>query len=243
MAMHFPRLAFRNSEKLEQAWETQRDHRAAFIALFGSDTVAIPGRELPAMMCRLRLFQTFEWRDETGETVAERSAAATGKPLDPDDFDDSAFDSLTDAATIGVIYDEIDGMTFYRDYGLLDEAFARPELLDDKAHREAVTEYLEAEDGSPVPFRRPAAAHPTTVDQLFRRLLRRNDFTWERDGEELMRSCRPDYYTQEHFPHVSPLSPILAKALQQDPAAFRNVGRNDPCPCGSGKKYTRCCGA
>jgi len=21
------------------------------------------------------------------------------------------------------------------------------------------------------------------------------------------------------------------------------VGRNDPCPCGSGKKYKRCCGA
>lgn len=24
---------------------------------------------------------------------------------------------------------------------------------------------------------------------------------------------------------------------------LRNVGRNDPCPCGSGKKYKRCCGA
>ena len=22
---------------------------------------------------------------------------------------------------------------------------------------------------------------------------------------------------------------------------FRNVGRNDPCPCGSGKKFKRCC--
>jgi len=27
-------------------------------------------------------------------------------------------------------------------------------------------------------------------------------------------------------PHVSP---------------FRSVGRNDPCPCGSGKKYKKCC--
>ncbi len=25
-------------------------------------------------------------------------------------------------------------------------------------------------------------------------------------------------------------------------AAFQNVGRNDPCPCGSGKKYKKCCG-
>jgi preprotein translocase subunit SecA len=26
-------------------------------------------------------------------------------------------------------------------------------------------------------------------------------------------------------------------------AAFANIGRNDPCPCGSGKKYKRCHGA
>ena len=23
---------------------------------------------------------------------------------------------------------------------------------------------------------------------------------------------------------------------------FKNVGRNDPCPCGSGKKFKKCCG-
>jgi len=27
------------------------------------------------------------------------------------------------------------------------------------------------------------------------------------------------------------------------PAHHREVGRNDPCPCGSGKKYKKCCGA
>jgi preprotein translocase subunit SecA len=26
------------------------------------------------------------------------------------------------------------------------------------------------------------------------------------------------------------------------PADLRNIGRNDPCPCGSGKKYKKCCG-
>jgi hypothetical protein len=33
-------------------------------------------------------------------------------------------------------------------------------------------------------------------------------------------------------------------ALPQDPAVnpFRHVGRNDPCPCGSGKKFKKCCG-
>lgn len=27
-----------------------------------------------------------------------------------------------------------------------------------------------------------------------------------------------------------------------EPWAFPQVGRNDPCPCGSGKKYKKCCG-
>jgi len=30
--------------------------------------------------------------------------------------------------------------------------------------------------------------------------------------------------------------------IQVDSEALRKVGRNDPCPCGSGKKYKRCCG-
>ena len=32
----------------------------------------------------------------------------------------------------------------------------------------------------------------------------------------------------------APKQPVLAK---------EKVGRNDPCPCGSGKKYKKCCGA
>lgn len=39
-------------------------------------------------------------------------------------------------------------------------------------------------------------------------------------------------------PQVTP--PPSANAGRRSPA---KVGRNDPCPCGSGKKYKRCCGA
>jgi len=37
------------------------------------------------------------------------------------------------------------------------------------------------------------------------------------------------------------LRPSAGPALA--PAAKAKVGRNDPCPCGSGKKYKKCCGA
>ncbi|MDP8223750.1 MAG: SEC-C metal-binding domain-containing protein [Candidatus Lernaella stagnicola] len=39
------------------------------------------------------------------------------------------------------------------------------------------------------------------------------------------------------------ISPKMAfrKSVVTSPRATMQVGRNDPCPCGSGKKYKNCC--
>ena len=50
------------------------------------------------------------------------------------------------------------------------------------------------------------------------------------------------------FEHIEPhLEPIKEKVLEirrqnQPRINYPGVGRNDPCPCGSGLKYKRCCG-
>lgn len=37
---------------------------------------------------------------------------------------------------------------------------------------------------------------------------------------------------------------LVKKSEKVEPLkAEKKVGRNDPCPCGSGKKYKHCCGA
>ena len=45
-------------------------------------------------------------------------------------------------------------------------------------------------------------------------------------------------------PPGMPASPIPAESEKQVPIRKDGpkVGRNDPCPCGSGKKYKKCCG-
>ncbi len=44
--------------------------------------------------------------------------------------------------------------------------------------------------------------------------------------------------------HVMSADRGPAGFYRDDPPAFgRKVGRNEPCPCGSGRKYERCCGA
>ncbi|MBR5258998.1 MAG: SEC-C domain-containing protein, partial [Eggerthellaceae bacterium] len=42
-------------------------------------------------------------------------------------------------------------------------------------------------------------------------------------------------------PKEAPAKPQTYQKDKSDP--FANVGRNDPCPCGSGKKFKKCCGA
>jgi preprotein translocase subunit SecA len=43
---------------------------------------------------------------------------------------------------------------------------------------------------------------------------------------------------------VSPPSPsVTAEYVPAEPLIRGpKIGRNDPCPCGSGKKYKKCCG-
>ncbi|HIT54889.1 TPA: SEC-C domain-containing protein, partial [Candidatus Galligastranaerophilus intestinigallinarum] len=35
-------------------------------------------------------------------------------------------------------------------------------------------------------------------------------------------------------------SKVLNKK-EENENKFKNIGRNDPCPCGSGKKFKKCC--
>jgi hypothetical protein len=51
--------------------------------------------------------------------------------------------------------------------------------------------YLRAETIGPLPFRRLAAAHPDTADAVFRKVLRKPNFTWAEHGEALMRRRKP----------------------------------------------------
>ncbi len=44
--------------------------------------------------------------------------------------------------------------------------------------------------------------------------------------------------TDEHGKNLKPTATLQRPVLD---SAYRNVGRNDPCPCGSGKKFKKCC--
>ncbi len=148
---------------------------------------------------------------------------------------------------MGLIYDEVEGLNFFTDFALVQAPFADPALLAERRHHDVVRGYLEDAELSPLPLRRLAEQNAIRATEVFRRLLQRPDFTWERDGEALLRHHKAAFYKQPPQPAVRVVGEALAQASfapQEDgPArAARQLGRNDPCPCGSGRKYKKCCG-
>jgi uncharacterized protein len=75
------------------------------------------------------------------------------------------------------------------------------------------------------------------------------------DGEGGLNYLCPAY--KRFFNHVDPYmrrmadllragrapAEIMRPAISRRPAGAADVGRNDACPCGSGRKFKRCCGA
>ena len=65
------------------------------------------------------------------------------------------------------------------------------------------------------------------------------------DTVRQMLAVMPRESATERVQVANPTSAGFAgdKSVVRRPAVSKKVGRNDPCPCGSGKKYKKCCGA
>ena len=82
--------------------------------------------------------------------------------------------------------------------------------------------------------------------QLFRELEARfNTFVIERVG-----TLKPEMFQQQQAANIAPAptaafvpSTSVATAPASSTKSAADLGRNDPCSCGSGKKYKKCCGA
>ena len=191
LATKRPRLVFRNPEKVEQGWRQMREDRAGFVAFFGADEL---------------IFQPGETEERLNAYYRHRQEAALArKPAQPrppnlPGVDVPAFvlpPGLADAGTIGIIFDDVDGLNFYPEYGMLRDLFGNPRLAADKRYADALRGYLRSETIAPLPLQRLAAAYPDTVDAVFRKILRQRDFTWAEHGEALMRRRKAWYYRRE----------------------------------------------
>jgi hypothetical protein len=208
LATRLPELVRRNHRNVEEAWQQMRAERAAFVDFCGGDELVLPPAEAEE---RINAF--YRQRQE-----AALDGRGGRRPPNIPGVDVPAFQlppELADADTIGVIYDEIDGLNFYNEYGILQDLFADPALASDKRYADVLRGYLRAETIGPLPLRRLAAAHLQTVDVVFRKILRQPHFTWAEHGEALLRRWKPWYFEHEPRPNRTVIGARLSELISR----------------------------
>ncbi|MET8957630.1 hypothetical protein ACWEO4_45335 [Streptomyces sp. NPDC004393] len=204
LATSRPELVFRNPRKVEQGWQAMREDRAAFVEVCGGDELVLSPAEAEELL-------NAYYRHRQESAVAGHPERARGRRLPGLDLPFFELPpELAGSSTIGVIYDQVDGLNFYADYGMLRNLFADPALEGRRQYQDLLRTYLREESIGPLPIRRLAAAHPETVDTVFRKLLRKPGFTWSEHGEALLRRRKPWYYADEPRPGVSVIGDRLS---------------------------------
>lgn len=207
-----PDLVFRNPEKVEQGWRSMREDRAAFAEFFGSDELILTPEEAED-----RINAYYRHRQHAADAGQRPGSPRGGQHTAPNPPLFTLSPELAEAETVGVIYDQVDGLNFYADYGSLRDLFANPALPGRKHHQDLLRTYLREESITPLPIRRLAAAHPKTVDTVFQKLLRQPDFTWNEHGDALLRRRKPWYVETEQRPGVSVIGDRLSELLRGRP--------------------------
>jgi hypothetical protein len=199
-AMRHPEAVFRNPAKLAEAHRVLAGHHQMFVELFGSDLIVVPGTEVPG---KVEAFHRH---------LAQQGRPGANPPeLAPLDLPDDLL--ATDSVAIHFAAGE--GLSFYPGYHLLEELFSDPTLISRRRYRETLSGFLRDPGTSPEPLRRLAARDPAKASAVFARLLKpKRGFSWETDGEQLLRQHKPSYFDGTLLPRTVPLSEPLSRALQ-----------------------------
>jgi uncharacterized protein len=127
-----------------------------------------------------------------------------------------AYAPLLDEDTDGTLLWEMWAVGFGRAIALRPEAWAEYTFAEDPAVRRALVGFRKLEELANKPGG-PSGDIEMALDACAPNIIA--------EGLEILHSARLAYH---------------ASVAVREPAA-KTVGRNDPCPCGSGKKFKKCC--
>ena|GEM_PF-6657051 len=169
------------SVKHDEAWGIQNKYRNSFITYFGDDLLILPGHKL----------------DETFNNFNHYHM--------PTNIPKMQFpDALTCNKTVGLIFDEKEGLNFYPDFASFMAPFNDPKLLEAEEYREVIMGYLESDSISTLPFQKMVDKHPENSRIVFAVLFNKPTWDNDKDFNELMEKHKDAFLKKEWVPTTLP---------------------------------------
>lgn len=157
------------------------------------------------------------------------------------------FSSHKEVYDVGIVYDRELGLYAVPFYETFNKIFEVPEKIENA--KECVEFFLNNDKFSANIIKRIAERHENFMDVVNGLLGTKMTF------DELLEKYKSRYLENKIFSSTTVLykSKAFSKTLgiieeeserpELEGIDLKKVGRNDPCPCGSGKKFKKCCGA
>lgn len=245
---------FDNPEKQKEIEKNVKEIYDKFIKFFGKDEVVTTNKFADDL---IGAFNDFAEGGEKIDIKDKIQLPETYKFFDVSEFNNSydnflenslgGFSSHKETYDVGIIFDKELGLYAVPFFETFNKIFENFESVENA--KACVEFFLQNDKFSANIIKRVAECHENFMD-VVNKLLNAN-YTLE----ELLQHYKSRYLENKIFSSTTVLykSKAFSKTLgiiEEDiekPSLegidLSKIGRNDPCPCGSGKKFKKCCGA
>lgn len=248
-----------NNNKLNEIYERNAIKYQKFYDFFGSNQIFTRGEHINELISAFTAYYEFGEKD---------LSLIEGKIDKPDEYYfnpeiakdlqstnnlDSYISNYANCHDVGIIIDEKEGLSILPYYATFTEIFTNKDFKSIKNYKECIMFYLEEDTISPFPFIQVITSHAINSVNVFEDVLDQSNFSIEEDFDELMEDYKYDFIYNNKlsptaiydnsiaFKELVEIYEDIAEDIYKPQFDTSKVGRNDPCPCNSGKKFKKCC--
>ncbi len=243
-----------NPAKQKEIEKEVKDIYDKFIEFFGKDEIVTTNKFADDL---IGAFNDFAEGGEKVEFQDKIQLPECYKFFDVSEFNNSyenflenslgGFSSHKETYDVGIVFDKELGLYAVPFFETFNKVFEDPEKIENA--KACVQFFLENDKFSANIIKRVAERHENFMEVVNKFLGTNYSF------DELLGHYKSRYLENKIFSSTTVLykSKAFSKTLgiieediekpELDGVDLSKVGRNDPCPCGSGKKFKKCCGA
>ncbi len=245
--VHAPRMLYTdNPEKEEEVKATINEMYEKFIKSFGKDMILTTNKHADDIIGAFNEGEDIDLSDKGCDVEAFKFFHVKELDNNYSNFLENSmggFSSHNEIYDVAVIFDKENGLYAIPFYETFCKIF---EDKDSVENAKACVEYFLTNDSIPnTILERVSTQYPNFMETINE--IMGTNYTFE----ELIKYYKSEYLKNKIYSSAtilfcsnafSQIFDYISEPKAQAPVSTEKVGRNDPCPCGSGKKYKNCCG-
>lgn len=242
-----------NPEKQKEIEQDVADIYKKFMDYFGTPVVITTNKKADELIGKFNDFAECGKKDDYSSLIQEpKEYKFYSIPEFNNSYDNflenslGGFSSHNEEYDVAIIYDKDLGMYAVPFFGTFNKIFEADDYTKISGYAECIKYFLQNDKFGANIIRTVAEKHPNFME-IVNKVLGKN-YTLD----ELLQKYKRKYLNNKIMSSTTVLyrSNAFSKTLgiieenEEKPQIdlSKKIGRNDPCPCGSGKKFKKCCG-